>query len=73
VVRVPSRDEVKALLDQGHSYEMAGRALGIPAGLAYMIATGLPAEGSDSVSPTRNEHVLAWVRERVARDLRGEA
>jgi hypothetical protein len=70
---VPTRDQVKALLDEGHSYEAAGRALGIPAGLAQMIATGRPAELSNppSYNPTRKQHVVDWVRRRAARDLRG--
>jgi hypothetical protein len=44
---VPTRDQVLVLLDGGHSYETAGRELHIPAGQAFMIATGLPADGSD--------------------------
>jgi hypothetical protein len=87
-----TRDQVLDLLDRGHSYETAGRALGVPAGQAYMIATGRPADGSDApparparrpvppgssqhlvnppaFNPTRNERVVAWVRERAAREL----
>jgi hypothetical protein len=69
---VPTRDQVKALLDEGHSYETAGRVLGVPAGLAHLIATGQPAELSNppSYTPSRKEHVLEWVRRRAARDLR---
>jgi hypothetical protein len=89
-----TRAQVTELLALGHTYETAARALGIPPGLAYMIATGLPADGSDApapeelrskpvlagstqhlvnppaVNPTRDERVLAWVRERAARELR---
>jgi hypothetical protein len=43
---MPTRDQVLELLDRGHSYETAGRALHIPPGQAFMIATGLPADGS---------------------------
>ena len=39
------------LLGEGHSYETAGRELGISPGQAFMIATGLPADGSDAVPP----------------------
>ena len=46
-----TREQVLALLDEGHSYETAGRALHIPPGQAFMIATGLPADGSDSPHP----------------------
>ncbi|UTI63029.1 hypothetical protein NBH00_16885 [Paraconexibacter antarcticus] len=46
-----TRAQVNALLDQGHSYETAGRTLGIPPGQAFMIVTGLPADGSDAPAP----------------------
>lgn len=48
---MPTRDQVRALLDRGLSYELAARELHIPAGQAYMIATGLPADGGDTPSP----------------------
>jgi hypothetical protein len=48
---MPTQDQVRELLDRGHSYEMAARELHIPAGQAYMIATGLPADGGDTHSP----------------------
>jgi hypothetical protein len=47
-----------------------------------MIATGLPADGSQAaesaqrlvnpnhVNPLRKDHVVAWIRERAHRDLR---
>jgi hypothetical protein len=41
---VTTRAQVLELLDQGHTYESAARELRIPAGRAYMIATGLPAD-----------------------------
>ncbi len=46
-----TRAQVLALLDSGHSFETAGRALDIPAGRAFMIATGLPADRSDTPHP----------------------
>jgi hypothetical protein len=94
---MPTRDQVLALLSEGHSFETAGRALKIPPGRAYMIATGLPADGSDAphpdelrdkpvlhgssqhlvnpppLNPTRNERVIAWMRERAARELKQDA
>jgi hypothetical protein len=39
------------LLDRGHSYETAARELHISPGLAFMIVTGLPADGSDAPPP----------------------
>ena len=85
-----SREQVRKLLDEGHSYETAARELGIPAGLAYMIATGRRADGGPPgfgetpanpqrfvnpppLNPTENAEVLAWVRERAARELEGRA
>lgn len=48
---MPTRETVTELLDRGHSYETAGRRLGISPGLAFMIATGLPADGSGAPAP----------------------
>jgi hypothetical protein len=48
-VAVPTREQVRELLDGGLDYEAAGQRLSIPAGQAYMIATGVPADGSDTV------------------------
>ena len=48
---MPTRDQVLALLRGGRSYESAGRALRIPAGQAFMIATGLPADSGDVQGP----------------------
>lgn len=51
VQTVATRDQVLGLLREGHDYESAARALGIPAGRAFMIATGLPADGGDVPPP----------------------
>jgi hypothetical protein len=48
---MPTKEQVLQLLRSGDSYEAAARRLGIPAGLAYMIATGIPADYSDSLGP----------------------
>lgn len=93
---MPTRVQVLELLDAGRSYETVGRVLRIPPGQAFMIATGVPADGSDALhpaelhdrpvlpgssqhlvnpvafNPTRDETVVAWVRERAARELRHE-
>ena len=45
-----SRAQVLALVDRGHSYEEIGARLGIAPGLAYLLATGMPADGSDAPS-----------------------
>jgi hemerythrin-like domain-containing protein len=46
---VPTREQVRQLLGQNLDYETVGRRLGIPAGQVYLIATGVPADGSDTV------------------------
>lgn len=50
-LRMPTRAQVLELLDEGHTYETAGRALKISPGLAFMIATGLPADGGGVPAP----------------------
>jgi hypothetical protein len=35
-------------LEQGHDYPAIGQRLGVPAGQAYLIATGMPADGGDT-------------------------
>jgi hypothetical protein len=47
-----TREDVLERLRKGHSYARIGVELGIPAGQAYMIATGIPADGSDSLAPS---------------------
>jgi hypothetical protein len=46
---VPTREQVRKLLGERPDYEQAGRQLGIPPGQAYLIATGVPADGSDAL------------------------
>ena len=48
---MPSKKTVLATLEETGSYESAGLHLGIPAGQAFMIATGLPADGGDTFPP----------------------
>jgi hypothetical protein len=47
---VPTREQVRRLLDDGLDYQAAGRELGIPPGQVYLIATGVPADGSDTIT-----------------------
>lgn len=47
---MPTREQVRGLLDGGLDYEGAGRRLGIPPGQAYLIATGVAADGSDTIT-----------------------
>jgi hypothetical protein len=52
---VPTRDQIRALLEQGHDYPAIGRRLGVPAGQAYLIATGMPADGSDTYTEAERQ------------------
>ncbi|MBO0731906.1 MAG: hemerythrin domain-containing protein [Acidimicrobiaceae bacterium] len=65
---MPTRNQVRAALNARGSYRDAARALGIPAGQAYLISTGLPADGGDTFSseeldrhgalPTSTQHLV---------------
>jgi hypothetical protein len=48
---VATRDQVLGIIRSGSDWIAAGQRLGIPPGLAYLIATGVPADGSGSVAP----------------------
>ena len=58
---MPSREQVEALTRQGLDYPEIGRRLGIPAGQAFLIATGRPADGhraTDDPEPTVTQHLV---------------
>lgn len=42
---------MRELLGRGVPYSGIGERLGIPAGQAYLIGTGMPADGSDAHTP----------------------
>jgi hemerythrin-like domain-containing protein len=70
---VATAEQIRALLASGLSYRVAAQRCGIDPGLAYLIATGLPADGSDAVTPedtegAGNEHVLGWIKQRAHSD-----
>lgn len=46
-----TRESVLRLVREGHTYREAAGKLGISPGLAYMIATGVPTDSSDGLSP----------------------
>lgn len=48
---MPTKDQVLGALERLHDYEAVARALSVPPGQAYLIATGLPADGGDSFAP----------------------
>lgn len=47
---MPTREQVRRLLDDGLDYQAAAAKLGIPPGQAYMIVTGVPADGSGTIT-----------------------
>lgn len=48
---LPPKDAVLTLVRAGHSYRAIAQRYGITAGLAYLIATGVPCDSSDGLSP----------------------
>jgi hemerythrin-like domain-containing protein len=52
---VPTQQQVRSLVAAGLSYEEVGRRLGVSPGLAYLVGTGVPADGSDSLTPEQLE------------------
>jgi hemerythrin-like domain-containing protein len=52
---VPTRQQVLTAIGVDRDYHGAARRLGIPAGQAYLIATGLPADGGDTFPPGESE------------------
>jgi hypothetical protein len=52
---VPSKERVLRLVRQGLRYEEIGQMLRIPPGQAYLIATGIPADGGDTVTRVQRE------------------
>ena len=52
---MPTRQQVLELLHDGYGYHEIGARLGIPAGQAYLIATGVPADGGDTLTAADRE------------------
>lgn len=48
---MPTKDQVLSLYAASKDYRQVGESLGISAGQAYLIGTGLPADGGDAISP----------------------
>lgn len=59
---MPSKQQVLRLLSQGLDYAEIGRRLCVPPGRAYLIATGVPADGSDGVARRQGREGLLPVR-----------
>lgn len=45
---MPTRDQVRRLLEQGHDYPEIARRLGVPPAQVYLIGTGIAADGGDT-------------------------
>ncbi|MEU3269999.1 hypothetical protein ABZ639_04085 [Saccharomonospora sp. NPDC006951] len=56
---MPSAATVTRLLGQGLDYVAAAKRLGISPGTAYLIRTGVPADGGDTVAGARRELLLS--------------
>jgi len=52
---VPTSDQVRRLLEQGHDYPEIARRLRVPPGQAYLIGTGMPADGSDTYTDAERQ------------------
>jgi hemerythrin-like domain-containing protein len=63
---------VRAMLDAGIPYEEVARRLGISPGLAYLIATGRPADGSDTVTPEQRTPYDVGASQRFANPKQAE-
>lgn len=50
-----TKEAILELINTGASYEAAASELGINPGQAYLTATGLPADGSDSLAPEERQ------------------
>lgn len=48
---MPTQARVRALRDGGDDFATIGRILEVPAGQAYLIGTGSPADGSSATRP----------------------
>ena len=48
---IPTREAVCAVLATGGGYEEVAHRLSISSGLAYLIATGIPVDSTDGLSP----------------------
>jgi hypothetical protein len=46
-----SQHAARELIEENHTYEEAGERLGVPPGLAYLAATGVPTDSSDGLAP----------------------
>ncbi|MEN3611753.1 hypothetical protein AAH979_19615 [Plantactinospora sp. ZYX-F-223] len=50
-----SKESVLHLVGLGRSYQEIGAELGIPAGQAYLVGTGIPADGGSTVTRAQRQ------------------
>ncbi len=49
------REHILKLVGEGRSYQEVGALLGMPPGRAYLLATGIPADGGDTVTGVQRQ------------------
>ena len=47
---MPAQQAALKLVEEGHTYPEAGLRLGVPPGLVYLAATGVPTDSTDGLS-----------------------
>ena len=52
---MPTTEQVRRLLEQGLDYPEIARRLGVPPGQAYLIGTGMPADGGDAYTAAERQ------------------
>lgn len=52
---MPTKEQVLSRFEESGDYRAVGRAFDVPAGQAYLIGTGLPADGGDAVPPSESD------------------
>ncbi|MEV4377766.1 hypothetical protein [Streptosporangium sp. NPDC049644] len=52
---MPGKQRILRLLARGQGYVEIGEMLGMPPGRAYLVATGVPADGGDTVTREQRE------------------
>lgn len=58
---MPTREQVLSMVERGMSYEQVAEQYGVSPGFAYLVATGMPADGSDAFTAAE-EHRRGTLR-----------
>lgn len=70
---MPTRRAALTLVEEGHTYPEAGMRLGVPPGLVYLVATGVPTDSSDGLSAEETARPGMLPAAQVLSDPRTEA